>query len=425
MARQLATGCGLIFLLLLNDPASAQFAGGGQAGAGQVGAAPPAPVRKTIEDDGISAYTITDLGTLPDSAAASVATAATPPAWIHWQPESVGGINARGDVALNFVRTAGGKRIGIYSAGTGKCVVLSLPVAAPQSQFRAIGLADSGEVLGATDSAGSITGPLHPIFWKKTGPPDIFDEKDDNNRPQTGDSVTVNALSPNGLYTAGSIFFNGVGPTLAYWESGTLHHTDPLGQGMFQSWGVSSSGEVVGAAAPPYDDAHPLTTSIAFQWVSGSLQPLSPALAGANCGARAVNAGGDVAGWSETLDVIVVHWKGVHAVLWKNSQVKDLGTLGGASSTATAINDAGQIVGYAEAGPNGPGQAFLWESGKMRSLASLIPPSTGWTLGEAQVNYGGEGFLVINARGQIAGVGRRDSQPHAFLLTPRALIEKK
>ncbi len=78
MARQLAAGCGLIFLLLLNDPASAQFAGGGQAGAGQVGAALPAPVRKTIEDDGISAYTITDLGTLPDSAAASVATAATP-----------------------------------------------------------------------------------------------------------------------------------------------------------------------------------------------------------------------------------------------------------------------------------------------------------------------------------------------------------
>ncbi len=237
--------------------------------------------------------------------------------------------------------------------------------------------------------------------------------------------VTANALSPNGRYVAGNIFFNGVGPTLAYWEGGTLSHTAPLGQGMFQSGGVNNSGEVVGNAAPPLDEAHSLTTSVAFQWVNGNLQALAPVLAGVNCGAKAVNTRGDVAGWSDTQDVMIVHRTDIHAVLWQNGQLKDLGTLGGPASTATAINDAGQVVGYSQTGPVGQGETFLWENGRMQKLTSLIPPGTGWSLGSAQINYGGEGSLVINSRGQIAGIGRRDYQSHAFLLTPRSLIQKK
>ena len=56
-------------------------------------------------------------------------------------------------------------------------------------------------------------------------------------------------------------------------------------------------------------------------------------------------------------------------------QTTDLGTLGGADAEATAINDAGQIVGgsYTSRGVNKP---FLWEDGVMRDLG--MPAGGTW-----------------------------------------------
>lgn len=52
-------------------------------------------------------------------------------------------------------------------------------------------------------------------------------------------------------------------------------------------------------------------------------------------------------------------------------KVTDLGTLGGHTSRAYAINDVGQVVGHADL-PDGPGShAFLWQEGTMRDLGSL------------------------------------------------------
>jgi len=37
----------------------------------------------------------------------------------------------------------------------------------------------------------------------------------------------------------------------------------------------------------------------------------------------------------------------IHAVIWTApNQIQDLGVLGGTYSTATGINDSGQVVGY-------------------------------------------------------------------------------
>ena len=54
--------------------------------------------------------------------------------------------------------------------------------------------------------------------------------------------------------------------------------------------------------------------------------------------------------------------------------VRNLGTLGGTFSGANAINEHGEVVGFAEL-PSGEVRAILWREGEgMRSLGTL-----GWS----------------------------------------------
>lgn len=95
----------------------------------------------------------------------------------------------------------------------------------------------------------------------------------------------------------------------------------------------------------------------------------------------------------------------VEAFLWGGDKMMGLGTLPGCrDSEAYGINNSDAIVG------SSGHRAFVWQSGKMQDLNVLLPAASGWILEEAR---------AINNKGQIAGSGTRDGQPHAFLLTPR------
>lgn len=106
---------------------------------------------------------------------------------------------------------------------------------------------------------------------------------------------------------------------------------------------------------------------------------------------------------------------------------EELGTLGGAYSAALGVDDAGEIVGYAETPetPAGdqwnPGHAFLWQPTDvpmgMEDINDLThnacvfrPIRSCWELREA---------TAINDKAQIVGFGHHRGDIHAFLFKPK------
>jgi probable HAF family extracellular repeat protein len=138
----------------------------------------------------------------------------------------------------------------------------------------------------------------------------------------------------------------------------------------------------------------------AFVWQSGELTDLGTLAGGSSSFAYWINAEGVIAGGSELRDIDPNSgMPEYHAVLWRDRKIHDLGTLGGTSSLAVAVNNFGQIAGFAQnaiadsvslLGLGTQTRAFLWSNGKMHDLGTL---------------GGADSFAqYVNDRGQVAGV---------------------
>jgi probable HAF family extracellular repeat protein len=125
-----------------------------------------------------------------------------------------------------------------------------------------------------------------------------------------------------------------------------------------------------------------------------------------NSTAYAINDGGQVvgqAGFTSTTS---------HAFLVNSAsslKMLDLGTLGGSNSSATSINRSGQIVGNSLLAGDSVIHAFVYQSGVMTDLNTLIPASSGWIL---------ENATSINDNGQIVGTGTFKGQFAGFRIDP-------
>jgi probable HAF family extracellular repeat protein len=132
-------------------------------------------------------------------------------------------------------------------------------------------------------------------------------------------------------------------------------------------------------------------------------------LGGHSSAALAINDHGQVVG---TADIAGQNIN--HAFLYENGHMIDLGTLYGSFSYAIAINASTQILGDSAAKgnlfPYGERVPFLYQNGSMVPLNDLIDPRSGWFLNSAN---------AINDRGWIVGAGTNPlGENHAFLLTP-------
>ena len=209
-----------------------------------------------------------------------------------------------------------------------------------------------------------------------------------------------------------------------------------------------------------------LTLGLEFKCGFGAVHALPTAQGDADGVAFAINDNGQVAGASGECSAFhyntLVNLQPLHALLWQNGAMIDLGNLGGTGhgfgNIALGMNNPGQVVGASDLpgdatfhafqwtngtgmqdlgtlpgdvsstglGINGAGEvvgvsldasfnirAFLRQSGQMMDLNSLVSAKSPWFLLLA---------CSIDDNGRIVGLAVRKSngEAHAFLATPRS-----
>jgi probable HAF family extracellular repeat protein len=121
-----------------------------------------------------------------------------------------------------------------------------------------------------------------------------------------------------------------------------------------------------------------------------------------------LNESGDVAGYS---DLVGDQYGVLRPFLWRHRLI-DLGTFGGTYGTATALNNAAQVAGFAFTNGNYAYHAFRWTNGRMKDLGALN--------GYCNSNANG-----INARGDVVGASTSCdlSVSHAYVWTNGNMID--
>jgi probable HAF family extracellular repeat protein len=215
------------------------------------------------------------------------------------------------------------------------------------------------------------------------------------------------------------------------WQNGVMRALPTLGGnnstatgannlGQVAGWDETATVEPAGVCAPP----QVLEIKAVVYEPTGKIRKL-PTFPGDHLAAAfGINDNGDVVGTSGTCGTPDNPALGVHAVVWRNGAVFNLGGLGGVmNNVALVINNAGQIAGISDlSGDTNPTpecadvpgtRAVLWQNGAIINLGTLPRDC----LSSAS---------DINARGQVVGVSCDDSfSCRAFLWDHGVMIDLK
>jgi len=168
--------------------------------------------------------------------------------------------------------------------------------------------------------------------------------------------------------------------------------------------GTAGSATAINDAGVIVGEAGPIGDTVAARF--GPTTRVLGTLGGPTSFATAVNENGDIVGQSDTSSLS----QNAFLLTAGSSQMQDLGSLGHLSS-ATGVNDSDEVVGFSF---NGSSQehAFLWQGGVMRDLGVM----TGGTVSQAN---------GINDDGIIVGQGNvsNSSATHAFIFSGNGLVD--
>ena len=212
---------------------------------------------------------------------------------------------------------------------------------------------------------------------------------------------SANAINDRGQVVGYSTASNN-GPVHAFlFSDGLMRDLGTLG-GLFSAGDsvaldINEQGYVVGYASQPGTP-----TSHAFLFDGSQMEDLGTLPGGTSSYARAINNSGQIVGYADTPA------GNQHAFLFSDGVMRDLGTLPGhTASFATSISDLGVVLGYS-VGSNG-NRTFQFSGGVMTDLGNVV--DTGVSHLEA-FNAGGLGVGWAMASGQARG------QTHAFRFIP-------
>ncbi len=189
--------------------------------------------------------------------------------------------------------------------------------------------------------------------------------------------IEVTAINDSGR-VVGAAAFGGSGGQSAfvYDEQNGIRDLGTLGGLRSRALDINGSGQVVGwseIAITDNEDCCCIPFFIycgvlhAFLWDDGEMIDLGT-FGGQNSRASKINDFGHVIGYAELAGESEI----AHAFLYKDEQMIDLGTLGGATSWPSDINNAGQVVGWSDiVGADGVSHAFLYTDGEMLDLGTL------------------------------------------------------
>jgi probable HAF family extracellular repeat protein len=188
------------------------------------------------------------------------------------------------------------------------------------------------------------------------------------------------------------------------WEHGQMRALPTFGGTHGFATGTNNRGQTVGWAENTVRDPSCNPPQVlqfrAALWGprTDQIVELAPFAGDTTTAATAINDRGQVVGISGICSNAVGEYSAAHAVLWEGGRVIDLGNLGGVAwNTPMALNQRGDVVGFANAPDTDPPndfnvRAFLWtKRDGMRDLGTLAGDATSQALG-------------INERRQVVGV---------------------